>query len=142
MAVGGVGRGGGAKGPKGAAGSGKASGAFGPKVTAADGAGKAESLVGVSGAAGSAEAASVAAADPITAGAQNIAKALAEGKIGSKAEATQKLISLILEKKGLSRDGKGKGGKKLVEQIADTLEQDPRLAAALERTWARAFKKP
>jgi hypothetical protein len=132
MAVGGVGRGGrggGVKGPSGAGGAGKAGSTF--KVTGNEGAGKAESLVGPSRAAG---------ADPVTASLSQIAKDLASGAIASKSEATQKAVHTILEKKGLL--GKNpKGNKRMVQQIADTLEDDPRLAAALERTWNRAGQK-
>lgn len=140
MAVGGVRGGGrGSAGAKGVAG--KSTGAT-FKVTGNDAAGKTESLVGVSGTAGTAEAAPVAAADPIAAGAAQIAQALQSGQIASKSEATQKLVQLILGKKQLL--GEGKRSKKLVEQISDTIQDDPRLAAALERTWARAQggKKP
>ena len=131
MKVGGSGRGSG--GPKGV---GKASSGATFKVTGNDAAGKSESLSGASRAAGSAEAGAVAAADPITAGAQAIAKALKEGKIGSKQEATQQLVALILKKGGGGKQSKGQ--QKMVERIADTLVEDPRLAAALERTWNRA----
>ena len=34
-------------------------------------------------------------------------------------------------------DANDKASKKLIVKITDTLEQDPRLQAALERTWAR-----
>ena len=132
MAVGGVKGGGkrggigGAGGVKGPSGTGKAF-----AVDPAAGAGKTESLVGPSRAAG---------ADPITASLQQIAKDLASGAISSKSEATQKAVQTILQKKGLL--GKNaKGNKKMVEQIADTLQDDPRLAAALERTWNRASQK-
>lgn len=138
MAVGGVGRGGrggGVKGPGGAKGSGATF-----KVTGNDAAGKAESLVGASRAAGSGEAAGVASADPITASLGQIARDLASGSIASKSEATKKAVETILQKKGLLGKG-GKGSKKVIEQIADTLESDPRLSAALERTWTRAGNK-
>ena len=135
MAVGGVGRGGGRGGPKGVGGKPASGGTF--KVTGNEGAGKAESLVGASRAAGTSEAGPVAATDPIAAGAQAIAKALKEGKIASKQEATQQLVGLILKNKNLNARG-GKGAQKLIDQIVDTLNDDPRLTAALERTWARA----
>lgn len=141
MAVGGVGRGGRGGGPKGPGGAGKASGSGATfKVSGNEGAGKAESLVGASRAAGTGEAAGVAGADPITASLQQIAKDLASGSIANKSEATRKAVQTILQKKGLL--GKNpKGNKKMVDQIADTLEDDPRLAAALERTWQRTGHK-
>jgi len=134
MAVGGVKGGGkrggvgGTGGAKGASGTGKS---FAVDPTAA--AGKTESLVGASRAAGSAS------VDPVTTSLQQIAKDLAAGTISSKSEATKQAVQTILQKKGLL--GKNsKSNKKLVETIADTLEEDPRLAAALERTWSRAGK--
>jgi hypothetical protein len=129
MAVGGVGRGGRGGGPKGP-GAAKGSGAT-FKVTGNEAAGKAESLVGATRAAG---------ADPITASLNHIAKELASGALASKSEATKKAVETILQKKGLLGKG-GKGSKKVIEQIADTLESDPRLSAALERTWTRAGNK-
>jgi hypothetical protein len=138
MAVGGVGRGGRGGGPKGP-GAAKGSGAT-FKVTGNEAAGKAESLVGASRAAGTGEVAAAAGADPITASLNHIAKELASGALASKSEATKKAVETILQKKGLLGKG-GKGSKKVIEQIADTLESDPRLSAALERTWTRAGNK-
>lgn len=141
MGVGGVGRGGRGSGPKGTGGAGKAQGSGSTfKVSGNDAAGKAESLVGASRAAGTGEASGVGAADPVTASLQQIAKELASGSIANKSEATRKAVLTILQKKGML--GKNaKGNKKMVDQIADTLEDDPRLLAALERTWQRAGNK-
>ncbi|MBS2032838.1 MAG: hypothetical protein JST54_33500 [Deltaproteobacteria bacterium] len=134
MAVGGV-KGGGKRG--GVGGTGGAKGASGAgksfRVEGNEGVGKTESLVGASRAAGSAS------VDPVTTSLQQIAKDLASGAISSKSEATKQAVQTILQKKGMLGKN-GKSNKKLVEQIADTLEEDPRLAAALERTWSRAGK--
>jgi hypothetical protein len=154
MAVGGVGgKGGGRGGAKGVGGGKPASGgSFSNKVSGADKADATESLVGVSGTAGSSEVGGVASTgtagkasgvqnvDAVTAGAQAIAKALKDGTLASKSEATQKLVGLILKDKNLL--GKNdKASKKLIERIADTLQDDPRLAAALDRTWSRTGQK-
>jgi hypothetical protein len=127
MRVGGGGRRGGAGGVKGggpAAGAGKAGGAgFAGKVD------KAESLVGASGLVGGGN---VGAADPITAGALDIARMLKAGQIKTKEEATRALVSNIL------RDKVKMQSKALSKKIADQLQGDPRLSQALERLWQRA----
>ena len=135
MAIGGVKRGGGSRGPKAAGG--KAGSDFSGRVTGNDAAGKAEGLSGASRAAGSGEVGAATSADPVSVGAQAIAKALKDGKIASKQEATQQLVALILKRGAPGAKG-SKSQQKLVERIADTLVEDPRLAAALERTWKRA----
>ncbi len=122
MAVGGIrggGRGSGVKGPKGP--SGKASGGTFGKVDRTQG------LAGVSGLAGSGE---VGAADPVTAQAMAIAKALKAGEIASKAEAAQKLVAGILKERLRI------GSKSLSRKIADHLQEDPRLSQTLDRLWA------
>jgi hypothetical protein len=127
MGVGRVGRGGpkgGAGGVKGGAPAGKAGGGgFAGKV------GKSESLVGASGLVGGGN---VGAADPVTAGALDIARMLKAGQIKTKAEATKKLVANIL------RDKVRTQSKALTDKIASELEGDPRLSQALERLWKRA----
>jgi hypothetical protein len=122
--IGGGGKRGGAGGVKGGAPAGKAGGgSFGGKV------GKSESLVGASGLVGGGN---VAAADPITAGALDIARMLKSGQIKSKEEATRKLVGDILREKVRLQS------KALTAKIADQLADDPRLTQALERLWNRA----
>jgi len=122
--VGGGGKRGGAGGVKGGAPAGKSGGAgFGGKV------GKSESLVGASGLVGGGN---VGAADPVTAGALDIARMLKAGQIKTKEEATKKLVANIL------RDKVKMQSKALTDKISDQLQGDPRLAQALERLWKRA----
>jgi hypothetical protein len=122
--VGGGGRKGGVGGAKGSAPAAKGGGAgFAGKV------GKSESLVGASGLVGGGN---VGAADPITAGALDVARMLKSGEIKTKQEATKKLVANIL------RDKVKMQSKALASKIADQLSDDPRLSQALERLWKRA----
>lgn len=132
MSVGGVrggggkGRAGGPKGASGKGGAGKVSGAdFGGRVDKAD---KAEGLVGPSGAAGSGNVGSV---DPVTAHALELAKQLKSGEIGSREEATKRLVADILKEKLRMQS------KALTSKIAESLQEDPRLNQALERLWSK-----
>ena len=126
---GGKGRAGGAKGASGKGSAGKASGAgFGGKVSGADKADATSGLVGPSGAAGSGNVGGV---DPVTSGALELARQLKSGEIASKEEATRKLVADILKEK-LRMQSKG-----LTQKIAEQLQDDPRLAQALERLWQK-----
>jgi hypothetical protein len=134
MSVGGI-RGGGGKGraggPKGASGkaAGKAGGAgFGGKVSGADKADATQGLVGPSGAAGSGNVGGV---DAVTAQALELARQLKSGEIGSKEEATRKLVADILKEKLRMQS------KALTSKIAEQLQDDPRLNQALERLWQK-----
>jgi hypothetical protein len=130
MGVGGVrggGKKGGAGGVKGGGPVGGAKGAgFAGKV------GKNEAVEGVSGAVGSGNVGNVQAADPITATAMDIARQLKSGQIKTKEEATQKLVGDILREKVRMQS------RALTQKIADQLQDDPRLNAALDRLWGRA----
>ena len=123
MRVGRGGKAGGAGGAKGAGPAGKAGGGgFDGKV------GKSESLVGASGLVGGGN---VGPADPVTAGALDIARMLKAGQIKTKEEATKKLVANIL------RDKVRMQSKALTDKISDQLQGDPRLSQALERLWKR-----
>jgi hypothetical protein len=123
MRVGRGGKAGGAGGAKGAGPAGKAGGGgFAGKV------GKSESLVGASGLVGGGN---VGQADPVTAGALDIARMLKAGQIKTKEEATKKLVANIL------RDKVRMQSKALTDKISDQLQGDPRLSQALERLWKR-----
>ncbi len=123
MAVGKVGRKGGAGAAKGAGPVGKTGGAgFAGKVD------RAESLVGPSGLAASSN---VAAADPVTAQALDIARQLKSGQIKTREEATKKLVADILREKVRMQS------KALTQKIADQLQDDPRLSQALDRLWTK-----
>lgn len=117
--AGGVGGGGAARGPSGAS---KASGGF-PRVE------RSESLVGPSGLAGGGN---VGAADPVTAQALMLAKQLKSGQLRSREEATRKLVGDILNQKLRLKN------QSLTQKVADALQDDPRLQAALERLWGSA----
>jgi hypothetical protein len=132
MRVGGKRGSGGAKGAGGAAG---ASGAKGPqgasKVEGPSFAEKVDKNAGV-------ESASVAATrnvapSAIISEAIGIARALQQGAISSKAEATGQLVESILNRK-LGR--KFSKNKKISKAIAETLGEDPHLASVLERIWS------
>ena len=114
---------GGVKGSGGAGNVGKAEGAFGAKVD------KAESLVAPSGLVGTSN---VQGPDPVTAQALDIARQLKNGQIKTKEEATQKLVADILKEKVRLQS------KALTQKITDQLGNDPRIANALERLWAKA----
>ena len=130
MGVGGV-RGGGKKGGAGGVkGSGPVGGAKGAGF--AGKVGKAESLVGASGLVAGGNVGNVAAADPVTATALDIARQLKNGQIKTKEEATKKLVADILREKVRMQS------RALTQKIADQLQDDPRLNAALERLWGRA----
>jgi hypothetical protein len=135
MSVGGVRRGGKSGGPRGPSGPGKTGGTSTFKVGGTGATSGVAAKTAVAGAAGTDAADALAA---IRSEISTIAAGLKNGTIASKAEATQKVVQMILEKKSLLGGAKGKGAKKLVQQIADTLQDDPRLAAALERSWSRA----
>lgn len=126
MAVGRSGRkgsAGGARGPgkpTGGEKSDKASGAFGGKIAGAE--------RNVTAAAGGAKAAPNAA---LSEQALNISRMLKSGAIKSKEAATKTLISQILREKVRIQS------RMLTQQIADALQDDPRLNAALERLWSR-----
>lgn len=81
---------------------------------------------GVSGLVGSAN---VGPTDPVTAQAMLVARQLKSGQLKSREEATKKLVGDILKQK-LRMQSQG-----LTQKIADALQQDPRLQAALERLW-------
>lgn len=85
-----------------------------------------EAQPGVSGLVGSANAGPT---DPVTAQAQLVARQLKSGQIRTREEATKKLVGDILKQK-LRMKSEG-----LTQKIADALQQDPRLQAALERLW-------
>jgi hypothetical protein len=127
MKVGGGGKKGGAGGVKGTGGAGnvgKTQGAgFAGKVD------KAESLVAPSGVVGSSN---VQGPDPVTAQTLDIARQLKNGQIKSREEATQKLVADILKEKVRLQS------KALTQKITDQLGNDPRIASALERLWAKA----
>jgi len=112
--TGGVSGGGAAQGPSKAQGSGFA------RVE------RTEAQPGVSGLVGSAN---VGPADPVTAQAMLVARQLKSGQIRTREEATKKLVGDILKQK-LRMQSQG-----LTQKIADALQQDPRLQAALERLW-------
>lgn len=115
---------GGVKGSGGAGSVGKTQGAgFAGKVD------KAESLVGPSGLVGSSN---VQGPDPVTAQALDIARQLKNGQIKTKEEATKKLVADILKEKVRLQS------KALTQKITDQLGDDPRIANALERLWAKA----
>lgn len=127
MSVGGVGRGG--KGGR----AGGAGGATGPKGPSGAGGGfkvdKSESLVGASREVSTSE---VRESEPVlSAQARAIAQQLKNGQIGSKQEATKKLVAEILKEKVKV------SSKALTEKIADTLQDDPRLNQALDRIWSK-----
>jgi len=142
MAVGGV-RGGGGKGKAGGV-PGAGGGAAGTgKTFSVDKAGASEKLVGPSGAAGSgnvetvanasgpAGAANVQGTEPLSAQAMAIAQMLRQGHIGSKGEASRRFVAEILKEKLRMQS------KALTDKIAQALEDDPRLNAALERLWTK-----
>lgn len=70
------------------------------------------------------------AVEPMKAQALEIAKQLKAGLIKSKEEATQKLVSLMLRERVRMQS------RALASKISQTLQDDPRLNAALERLWA------
>ncbi|HLT28417.1 MAG TPA: hypothetical protein VK013_00110 [Myxococcaceae bacterium] len=117
--AGGVRGGGAARGPAGAS---KAAGGF-PRVE------RSESLVGPSGLAGGGN---VGGADPVTAQALMLAKQLKSGQLRSREEATRKLVGDILHQKLRLKS------QSLTQKVADALQDDPRLQAALERLWGSA----
>jgi len=145
MAVGGV-RGGGGKGKAGGV-PGSSGGVGGAGRTfSVDKSGGSEKLVGPSGAAGSsnvetvantagaagaAGAANVQATEPLSAQALAIAQMLRQGHIGSKGEASRRFVAEILKEKLRMQS------KALTDKIAQALEDDPRLNAALERLWSK-----
>lgn len=117
--VGGGGKKGGASGAKGAKGT--SGSTFASRV------GATSTLVGPSGAVGSSN---VPALEPLTAQAVEIAKQLKAGLLKSKEEATKTLVSCLLREKVRMQSSA------LTEKISQSLQDDPRLNAALERLWA------
>jgi hypothetical protein len=131
MSVGGVrgggkgGKAGGAKGPSGAGGAKAAGGSTFGKVD------RSESLVGVSGLVGSGNVGVQGSEPVLTAQALAIAQQLKRGELGSRGEATKKLVAEVLKEKLRMQS------KALTEKIADALQDDPRLNQALERLWSK-----
>lgn len=131
MAVGRVGggskgRAGGVGGAGGSQGASKAGGSTFARVE------RSESLAGASGLVGPSGAAGAAPTDPVTAQALLVAKQLKSGQLKTREEATKKLVGDILKQK-LRMQSQG-----LTQKIAEALQQDPRLQAALERIWDQA----
>jgi len=122
---GGKGRTGGVKGGGAAGGASKAGGTSFGKVD------KSEGLAATSGLVGSGN---VGATDPITAQAMLVARQLKSGQIKTREEATKKLVGDILKQKVRVKS------QALTEKIAEALQNDPRLQAALDRVWDSAEK--
>src|SRR5260221_12171613 len=122
-------------GKRGAGGSRGVGGARGPggdeKVQGPAFAGRVEKNVAVESA--SAAATSSVAPSAVVREAIGIARALQEGKIGDKAQATGRLVESILKEKLGGRFGKSK---KVGKAIADSIGEDPHLQSVLERIWS------
>src|SRR5690606_15545273 len=130
MAVGRVG--GGSKGRAGGVRGGGAARGLAGAARAAGGylrVGRAESLAGLSGLAGGGN---VGGAEPGTAQALMLAKRLKSGQLRSREEATRKLVGDILHQQLRLKS------QSLTQKVADALQDDPRLQAALERLWGCA----
>jgi hypothetical protein len=71
------------------------------------------------------------AVDPISNQAAIIAQKLRSGEIKSREEATRKLVAEVLKEKVRMHS------QALTEKISQSLQDDPRISAALERLWAK-----
>lgn len=98
------------------------------KASGAGFSGRLDKTQGTSSAAGAGTAEAV---DPISSQAAIIARQLKSGEIKSREEATRKLVAEVLKEKVRMRS------QALTDKISQSLQDDPRLSAALERLWAK-----